>query len=246
MKPKIAYLTIDDAPSTTMKWKVDYLFQKGIPAVWFCQGNYLEQRPDFALHAIQKGFLIGNHSYNHAHFSDLSLSQCFEQIERTDGLLAEVYKKARIEKFSRFFRFPYGDKGGETSDGSGSDSSERQKKTAIQSFLREMGYVSAPSRGIVYKYYTDKGLDKDIDWYWTYDVMDWSIKAAKPRSEVDSIEKVLQRMDEDEPENGKGLNYRGSVEIVLLHDHAEISEYFERIICCLVAKGLSFELPGSV
>jgi len=36
---KTACLTIDDAPSVDMSWKVEYLSQRGIPAIWFCRGN---------------------------------------------------------------------------------------------------------------------------------------------------------------------------------------------------------------
>ena len=73
--------------------------------------------------------------------------------------------------------------------------------------------------------------------------MDWSINSPEPRFGVDSIDKVLERMDEDDPEGGKGLNSGGSTEIVLVHDHTETAVYFERIIERLIEKGLSFELP---
>ena len=67
---KAAYLTIDDSPSPDMQSKVDYLHREAIPAVFFCRGDFLEERPAAALDAIRKGFIIANHSYSHPHFSD--------------------------------------------------------------------------------------------------------------------------------------------------------------------------------
>lgn len=170
MKPphrRVAYLTIDDAPSPRMPRKVKYLSDKGIPAIWFCEGNHLEQGSDFAPLAIRKGFLLGNHSFDHPHFSAIKIAGCLEQIERTHWLLESLYLSERIEWSPRYFRFPYGDKG------------DVRVKKAIQDFLRRMGYVAAPS-----------------------------------------------------------------AEIILIHDHEETSEYFERIVERLLEKGFSFELPA--
>ncbi|MBN1888244.1 MAG: polysaccharide deacetylase family protein [Thermoflexales bacterium] len=58
MTNKIAYLTIDDAPSPMMREKVDYLVRKKIPAVWFCIGEFLDRRPELALYAIQNGLRL--------------------------------------------------------------------------------------------------------------------------------------------------------------------------------------------
>ena len=86
---KIAYLVFDDSPSKDMKMKVDYLVLKKIPAIWFCI-EFLEQRPSYAVYAIEKGFIIGNHSYSHKHFSDLSLEQCYQEIEKTDKIIEHI------------------------------------------------------------------------------------------------------------------------------------------------------------
>jgi len=47
----------------------------------------LEQRPNLAIRAIQKGFVLGNHAYSHPHFSDLEFDECFAQIRRTDEII---------------------------------------------------------------------------------------------------------------------------------------------------------------
>ena len=238
MTRRVAYLTIDDGPSPHMSEKLEYLWTKGVPAIWFCQGNYLHARPDLARQAIDKGFVLGNHSFDHPHFSGLATAQGFEQITRTDLILEGLYRQKGIVSYPRYFRFPYGDKGKRKAPGAGVDT-----KTALQRSLRQMGYLPAPSGGITYASYHELGMDRDIDWYWTYDVMDWSINSKEPQLGIDSIEKVLARMDEDDPRNGMGLHSGSSVEIILIHDHEDTSRYFMRIIDHLLDKGLSFELP---
>jgi len=109
---KIAYLTIDDCPSIDMKRKVNFLLEKRIPAIWFCRGELLEKRQQVVIYAIRKGFVIGNHSYDHPHFSEIPLEECFRQIKVTDELIEAVYEKAGIERPAKVFRFPWGDKGG--------------------------------------------------------------------------------------------------------------------------------------
>ena len=56
---KIAYLTIDDAPTEDFIRKVNYLKSVNVPAIFFCRGDRLEQRPDDLIYAIQQGFIIG-------------------------------------------------------------------------------------------------------------------------------------------------------------------------------------------
>ena len=112
MGKKIAYLTIDDCPSKDMFTKVDFLLKKRIPALWFCRGEFLEKREEAVIYAIKKGFVMGNHSYNHPLFSRIPLKECFRQIKVTNELIEDVYKEAGVQRPSKVFRFPWGDKGG--------------------------------------------------------------------------------------------------------------------------------------
>jgi len=243
---KPAYLTIDDSPSSTMLEKADYLSRQGIPAIWFCQGNLLEQEPRQAVHAIQAGFILGNHAYDHPHFSDLALDECFEQIRRTDEILEAVYRKAGAKRPIKCFRFPYGDKGGLQGAEVFAPYSEAglQRKQTLQTYLRRLGYAQPRWERITYRYFRDAGLMDDADCYWTYDVMEWSILDAEPSHGIDTIEKALARMDEHDPEGGRGLNDAGSAEIVLIHDHAKTASYFTPLVERLLEKGLRFTLPA--
>jgi peptidoglycan/xylan/chitin deacetylase (PgdA/CDA1 family) len=246
MTSKIAYLTVDDAPSLTMNEKVDYLSRKEIPAIWFCRGDLLEQRPNQAIRAIEKGFVLGNHAYSHPYFSDLELGECFAQIRRTDEIIDALYGSADVKRPTKCFRFPYGDKGGLKYSEVFEPYSETglERTQALQTYLRKSGYTQPQWEQVAYRYYRAGGLQDDVDWHWTYDVMEWSIFADEHKFGIDSLEKVFARMDEDEPEGYSGLNNGGSAEIVLMHDHTETAAYFEPLVERLLGKGLTFVLPG--
>ncbi len=215
---KTAYLTIDDAPSPVFEDKLELLISNDVPAVFFCEGHYLEERPEIVVKAIREGFIIGNHAYSHPKFSDISLEKAEEEIRRTDELIDKLYERAGVDRPGKFFRFPFGNRGGE-------------KEEELQSFLREQGYSKPGFPGITYGWYDEKCRDK-VDWFWTFDVKEY---------EIDSREEVLERMDEDEPGNMKGLN-TDSADIILIHDHKETHEVFKSAIRRLMEK-VEFRKP---
>lgn len=231
-KQKIVYLTIDDAPSKDFKRKVNYLFSKNIPTIFFCCGELMKKRPKAVIYAIRRGFIIGSHSYDHPHFSKISINKAKDQIKRTDKILDILYKKANVKRPIRLFRFPYLEKGG-------------KNKTAIQNFLKKLGYKQPKFENITYKWYKKEGLSKDTDVYCTYDCMEWTTFEERPLYGIGSLKEVLERMDEDVPEGRRGLNYLGSNEIILLHDFPETARMFIPIIEKFIKKGLKFKLPQS-
>lgn len=95
---KIAYLTIDDAPSKWFLHKVAWLDENHIPVVWFCQGSRMEQRPHMIIDAIKRGHIIGNHSYSHPRFDDISLNQGCAEIRATDALIDEFHAKSGVPR----------------------------------------------------------------------------------------------------------------------------------------------------
>lgn len=246
MAKKVAYLTIDDAPSKDLPEKLEFLKANNIPAVLFCQGNYLDERPQVAIDAIRNGFIVANHSYDHPHFSDISLEVAFDQIRRTDSIVDRLYEQAATPRPAKFFRFPYGDKGDLTHGDEHRPLTEEGKarKAAIQNHLHELGYTQPRFEGVTYQYYREAGMLDDIDWLWTYDVVEWSIYSDWHLYDIDSFEKVLARMDEDVPEGGRGLNDAASEEIILTHDHLTSTQIFYPIIKRLLEKELIFRLPN--
>lgn len=108
---KNVYLTIDDSPSKKMGDVLLLLKQYKMPAVFFCIGKNLNRFPELAIAAIQAGFVLGNHSWSHPHFSKITIEQAFLEIQKTDDLLDTIYEKAGVMRPAKWFRFPYGDKG---------------------------------------------------------------------------------------------------------------------------------------
>jgi peptidoglycan/xylan/chitin deacetylase (PgdA/CDA1 family) len=245
MVQKIAYLTIDDAPSADFSRKVNYLHAKGIPAVFFCLGEALEQYPNPVVEAIQKGFVIGSHAYHHKLFSEFSLDECLNQISMTHEVIERLYLASGIPWEKKYFRFPYGDKGGlrQYDVFSHYEGEGAERKQAIQDHLRKLGYSQPTFKGITYQYYREADLLEDVDWHWTYDVREWGLAIRDEAFGVDTLEKVFARMDEDDPEGCRGLNYPDSEEIVLMHDHVGTTHVFAIIIERLLDMGLQFRLP---
>ncbi|MFX0100014.1 MAG: polysaccharide deacetylase family protein [Candidatus Hodarchaeota archaeon] len=237
MSPKHVYLTIDDAPSSDTARKVDYLSSRGIPVLWFCRGEFLEKEMEKAIYIIEKGFVIGNHSYNHPYFSALTLEQCIDQIDRTDELINSVYTEAGIKRPANIFRFPFGDKGDDKDKDNRLPEERANHVKDIQDYLRRRGYKQPGFEGITYDWYVKAELEKGADVFWTYDAMDWKIRG-------NSLEKVLALMDEDDPVNCLGLNHAGSADIIVMHDFNRTKDWFVPMIEKFLEKGLKFVLPG--
>ena len=169
----------------------------------------MEQQPQMVIEAIQRGYIIGNHTYSHPHCSDLLVDQCFAEIRATDAIIEFLHEQADVERKQRYFRFPYGDKGdklyGDVSQRPDADGQSR--RDALQGYLRKLGYGQPAFPDITYEHYRTMGLLDDVDWYWTYDTLDWSAFSDDPMYGVDSVEKVFARTEEDVPDGGRGLQY---------------------------------------
>jgi hypothetical protein len=162
LNTKKVYLTIDDGPSKDFKKKVDFLYERDIPAVFFCLGENLTLHEEDVLHAIGKGFIIGNHSYKHIHFSDMSLEECKESILATEKIIESLYIRSGIKRMVKLFRFTHFDQGGDINGKVYEQKWSRpqnewfifereDKRKALQSFLRELGYVQPQFMGIKYE-----------------------------------------------------------------------------------------------
>lgn len=242
IKKKKAYLTIDDGPSVDRIEKVNVLKQYDIQAVWFSMGIDMEQRPDAAIHTILSGQVLGNHSYTHPNFSEISLAQCEEEIMRTDEMIEELYRQAGVQRPIKLFRFPYGNKGVKKDFYDFYYTDEEQIRiSAIQNILTTCGYVTFSFDDITYHYFEEMKKTKQVDWLWTYDAMEWCVFQEDTPFGVKSIDDVLEMMDLDLPERWMGLNYPHSNEIIVIHDHPQTSNMFETIIKALIEKGIEFK-----
>jgi peptidoglycan/xylan/chitin deacetylase (PgdA/CDA1 family) len=221
-----------------------------IPAIFFCRGDRLEQRPDDAITAIKKGYVLGNHSYSHPSFSKLTLKECFHEIKQTDEILNKIYQDAGVQRPAKLFRFPGGDKGSglDAELGWPEDENIRLFMQGIQNYLKRLGYHQPIFQNISYKWYKDAKLHLDHDVYWTYDTKDYLVKPIyKEGSDIpagySNLSDVFSRMDEDVPEGCRGLNYSRSNDIIMMHDIIGIEGVFKRIIEALLAKEILFMMP---
>jgi peptidoglycan-N-acetylglucosamine deacetylase len=247
---KTAYLTIDDGPSLHRAQKLAILKAKNIPCVFFSEGRWIEDRPELAMQTIKEGFVLGNHSYSHPAFSGISLTACCEEIQRTDAFIHTIYCEAGIPNHPRFFRFPYGDKGdGQRGRFFGpSRKKDNHRHDYIQACLRELGYTQPDFKDITHPFYLKAGLDKDFDWHWTFDPMEWALSQSKPKFGIGTKEKVLQRIASRYPRDTRGFLFfqkrwignPTSAELIVMHDHDETGAYFGEMIDALLDLGLVF------
>jgi Predicted xylanase/chitin deacetylase len=65
-QPKTVYLTFDDGPIPEMTpWILDVLDKYNIKATFFCVGENVFKHPELYNAILERGHLIGNHTYNH-------------------------------------------------------------------------------------------------------------------------------------------------------------------------------------
>lgn len=225
-----AVLTIDDIASENTKAIVDYLCEKHIKAVLFAVGENVEKYFDEAVYALQKGMLIGNHSYSHPSFSKLSLGEGIAEIEKNEAVLARLYEKAGVERSVKVFRFPYGDKGG-------------GNHKALQAYLREHGFSKLSDAQVTFPWYLENGMHGDVDTFWTFDFGEWQIREGSGFT----ADSVFARIHDSEAASGESPLKEGSRHILLLHAHDEtealLPEYYRIFLDCLLESGVEFEEP---
>lgn len=159
------YLTIDDSPSIHMDKKVSFLKKHNIPAIFYARGEHIAAHTDQIINAIQHGFLIGNHSYSHPHFSQISFNQCTSEILKTEKLIQECYKLANKVRPCKIIRLPYGDRGVGENAKTAQSQEEQSKVKAIQDFLKENDFVALNFQS-----------DHFIDAHWDWDTQDYKRK----------------------------------------------------------------------
>ena len=158
-----AILTIDDIASANTPAIVDYLNEKGITALMFAVGENVERYYENAIYALQHGMIVGNHSYSHPAFSEITMEEAEGEIAKNEALLDRLYKDAGVERKYRPFRFPYGNRGGENA-------------AALQKYFRENGFDKLKDTQIPYAFWKEQGLDRNIDTLWTFDFAEYRIR----------------------------------------------------------------------
>lgn len=226
-----ALLTIDDIASENTRAIVDYLVENHIPALMFAWGENVEKHYENALYVLKNGFLLGNHSYSHPHFSEISFEECVKEIEKCEEVLNRLYRDAKVERTFRPFRFPFGDRGGENEE-------------ALQKYFKENGFHKADDRRIPYPWWKEYGLDRNIDTLWTFDFAEYQIRPGSGFT----LDHVFSKMNDPAPSSGAPLFEDGGSHILLLHAHDEteemVPEYYKKILGVLLEKGVEFIPPA--
>lgn len=95
-------LTFDDGPNPDTTPKIlDVLKAHNAPATFFILGAKVKGNEQIIKRILEEGHHIGNHSYSHPNFHNLSSSQTNKEVEETDRLLRQFGTPT-------YFRYPYG------------------------------------------------------------------------------------------------------------------------------------------
>lgn len=102
---KLVLLTFDDAPYGNSLQIADALEERGVSALFFVNGMYMEEEDGFAViqNLYDRGFEIGNHTHTHAKLNDYTEADQLEEINKTNDIIEEATGES-----PRFFRAPHG------------------------------------------------------------------------------------------------------------------------------------------
>lgn len=248
MRSKNIYLTIDDSPSPHTDQLVDFLSAHHIPAMLFARGAFMEDKAAFQkiVRAIQNGFVIANHSYDHERTSEIGFKSQTEQIAKTQILIDHAYDVAGAQKPPRYFRFPHLDRGCGNAwvidfdtvpapyrdfvkslfwDGVRLESTEPptpsqlQLKKDVQNWLKDHHFQKFSPPDISHSWWADSELSQAIDVLITYSTSDWM---ATPRHlgkwRYKDTDDLCQKI-----KNDPFLSSTDSSHLVLMHDDREES-----------------------
>jgi len=242
-----AYLTIDDSPSKHTDQLVDFLVERGVPAVFYVRGAFMEAPEMFQkiVRAIDKGFLIGNHSYAHDRTSAAGFDEQTAQILKTQNLIEKSYAAAGQIQPIKTIRFPHMDRGTsawivdfdriapeyrayveklfwdglrvETVDRPGQDLFAL--KDRMQNWLKEQEFRILPTSGITHPWFVNSEMAEAIDAMYTFSTSDWMLTPRhKGHWPYKTTEDLKQKIDDDE-----WLHKSDSAHIILAHDDRENS-----------------------
>lgn len=270
-----AYLTIDDSPTKETDALVDWLVANDVPATFFCIGSAykdmhiecegIEQNPGPIQRAIDKGFLIGNHTYTHRRASELSYDEVVAEIEKTELIIDGLYKNAGKARPVKLMRFPHIDRGagGWIVDydaagdhkpalmelfGSGLNitltppsAAQIEKKEKIQAYLKREGFVTDIFNGVTFPWYQGEMADSR-DLLYTFSTSDWMLNPDLSRYSdpwpYKSIDALKNKIDSD-----PWLKDNSSTHIILAHDHNGLFPVTTALFNYFKKSGIEFIAP---
>ena len=170
-------ITFDDGPHPTLTpLLLDALYERGIKATFFLLGMEVDRHPEIVARMYQEGHSIGNHSYRHPRFIDISRQSMINEIESTNRSI----KAATGGSTPTLLRPPYGARNNMVLD----VAREMDMSVVLWSVdPRDWNHRNAPIvRDIIVSYATDGSV------VLLHDIHETSVEAA-----VMAIDKLLER-----------------------------------------------------
>lgn len=111
-KTKVAYLTFDDGPSSTVTPLIlDLLKEENIKATFFVLGTSVINNPELVKREYQEGHYIANHGYTHNYSKIYSNAEnVLKEYNKTEKCIQDAIGNSDYK--SHLFRFPGGYYGG--------------------------------------------------------------------------------------------------------------------------------------
>lgn len=271
-----AYLTIDDSPTRHTDDLTDWLAARGVPAVLFCIGsNYtdlhvacegIEQNPDPIRRAIEKGFVIGNHTFTHRRSSEMPLADVVAEIEKTESLIDGLYRAAGRARPVKLVRFPHLDRGagGWVVDYDAAPAAHQptlrqlflgglnitlapptaeqvEKKAAIQDYLKREGFTASAYKGVTLDWYAQGEMATAADSLMTFSTSDWMLNPdfAGYAAKWDWQYKSLDAL-KGKIDDDADLWREDSAHVILAHDHNRLFETTRDLVQHMQARGMEF------
>lgn len=101
-KDKKVYLTFDDGPVPGItEWVLDTLTEYGAKATFFVVGENVQNNPDIYARIIEKGHLVGNHTFNHLNSWKYTKHEYIENVQRCNVVM-------NLNEQNILFRPPHG------------------------------------------------------------------------------------------------------------------------------------------
>jgi peptidoglycan/xylan/chitin deacetylase (PgdA/CDA1 family) len=92
----VRYLTFDDGPDPEHTPPLlDLLAEHGVKASFFLIGEKIEKHPELVRRIVAEGHLVGNHSYSHWEFRNMTLRKQLSEVHLTDALLSMFDRRRR-------------------------------------------------------------------------------------------------------------------------------------------------------
>ena len=95
-------LAFDDGPFEYTNGILDTLAAHDAKATFFLVGLQVEKYPEIARRIVKEGHQVGNHSYSHKMFTQVSRSTWTNQIDQMNTLMYEI-----MQVSPKIFRPPY-------------------------------------------------------------------------------------------------------------------------------------------